>query len=65
MMFVPEGCGHITHQLGKILLEDDRRDFGQMGRVHHWQLGLIMMVAGSLLKTVEECLKPLNGYKNI
>lgn len=64
-MFVPDGCGHITERLGRLLLESDRKDFGRMERMHHWQLGLTMVIAGELLKTVEECLKPLRGYKNI
>jgi hypothetical protein len=58
IMFVPKGCGHITQQLGRLLLEDDRQDFGQMGRMHHWQLGLAMIIAGGLLKSVEQSLKP-------
>lgn len=54
MMFVPEGCGHLTERLGRLLLEDDRRDFGKMERMHHWQMGVFMIVCGGLLKIVEE-----------
>jgi len=35
-------------ELGKILIEDDKKDIGKFDRLHHWQYGFILIRLANL-----------------
>jgi len=37
-------------RLGELLLLDDIKDFGKFDRIHHWHIGLLLMIFGSILE---------------
>ena len=42
--------GNIFSKLGEFLLHDDAHDIGRFDRLHHWQYGFIMALAGEFMK---------------
>ena len=40
----------LLREIGRILLEDDRKDIGKFDRLHHWHLGVILIAISQLLK---------------
>lgn len=38
--------------IGKIMAMDDGSDFGQLDRVHHWLLGLVVMSGAEVLNLI-------------
>ena len=75
-MWVPEEMGKLFYDIGHALVADDRRDIGQMGRIHHYHVGTFMMLLGGVCERVAiakqkyadgqlprlQSLKPANQY---
>jgi len=50
----------LIEEMGRMLLEDDKKDIGKFDRLHHWQLGLPIMILGALGRLgmmIEEAIK--------
>jgi hypothetical protein len=75
IVWVPEEMGKLFYDLGHAIAQDDRKDIGQFGRIHHWQVGTFMMFLGGVCERVAvakqkyangqlqlQSLKPANQY---
>ena len=44
--------GEIVFETGKWILLDDIKDLGLINRIHHWQIGLLMLGFGAVLSLI-------------
>jgi uncharacterized membrane protein len=54
MVWIPEHMGSLFYDIGHALVQDDRHDIMQFGRLHHWQCGAFMMMLGRICNMVDE-----------